>query len=240
MSKELPYFKFHSEQWLTGNITLESMEIQGVFINVCAMYWAKECRIEIAKLKQRYGEAINTLLKAGLIKEKDGHTEIAFLDEQYSELDSQHKINSRNGRKGAMKRWRGDSEAISHPIALRKDKIIEDNSIKDKEIEILHYPEIFNSIAEYFGFKESRYYNQHILINKFIFDLQSAAQIDEFKENFKYYKLFKEKSKQAKHSFYTFIAGAWSAENWKDKYKDITKGTEVSEFKISSDWGKNK
>ena len=39
MSKELPFFKFNSTQWLTGNISYETFHIQGVFIKLCAEYW---------------------------------------------------------------------------------------------------------------------------------------------------------------------------------------------------------
>ena len=82
MSKELPYFKFFPNEWMSGDITLQSLDNQGIFIHVCCIYWSKECRVAMAGLKQRYGEAIARLCESGLIKEKEGFAVINFLDER--------------------------------------------------------------------------------------------------------------------------------------------------------------
>lgn len=118
MNRDLPFFKFFPDRWLTGDITLEEMELQGVFINVCATYWANECKMEMDKLNKRYGEAIARLLKSGLIKDKNGIANISFLDAQFKGLSKTHSINSANGKKGAEKRWGSHSD----PIAFRKEK----------------------------------------------------------------------------------------------------------------------
>lgn len=39
MAKDLPYFKFIVNEWITGDITLEDLNVQGLFINLCAWYW---------------------------------------------------------------------------------------------------------------------------------------------------------------------------------------------------------
>lgn len=129
MSKELPYFKFFPNEWITGDITLQSMEVQGLFINVCCTYWSKECRVAMAGLKQRYGEAITTLLESGLIKEKGSFAVINFLDEQWVELYNRHQKNVENGVKGAEKKWGKNS----HPLAYRRDKIRKEEKIIDKK-----------------------------------------------------------------------------------------------------------
>lgn len=144
MSKELPYFKFHCDQWLGKKITLESYELQGVFINVCAIYWANDCDIKIATLSKRYGEAINILITEGYIKDKNGIAKISFLDSQWQERHKIHKENSNNGKAGAKARWdkhreangEANGEAKENNIAIRKDKIIEDNKRKDNIIDI--------------------------------------------------------------------------------------------------------
>jgi hypothetical protein len=131
MSKELPYFKFFSDQWLGKKITLESYETQGIFINVCAIYWANDCDIKIATLQKRYGEAINLLIADEYIKDKNGIAKISFLDSQWQERHKIHKENSNNGKLGAQVRWANHSganggangEAIKNNIAIRKDKI---------------------------------------------------------------------------------------------------------------------
>jgi hypothetical protein len=134
MSKELPWFKFHCDQWLGKKITLESFEIQGIFINVCAIYWANDCKIKIATLQKRYGEAIQNLVDEGYLKDKNGIAKISFLDSQWQDRYKTHKENSNNGKLGAKARWakhreangEANGEAIKKPIAIRKDKIKED------------------------------------------------------------------------------------------------------------------
>ena len=39
MAKELPYFKFYPGIYITGDVTLCSLEAQGLFINICSFYW---------------------------------------------------------------------------------------------------------------------------------------------------------------------------------------------------------
>lgn len=128
MAKELPWFKFNPSKWFSGDITLESMELQGVFLNVCATYWMKGCAIETAKLKQRYGDAIATLLKKGLIKENEGFAVIEFLDEQRVELQKRHERLSISGKKGAEIRYK-NKPRHSHPIATRREEKRRDNTI---------------------------------------------------------------------------------------------------------------
>ena len=131
MSKELPYFKFFSDQWLGKKITLEPYEVQGVFINVCAIYWANDCNIKIATLQKRYGEAINILIEDGYIKDKNGMAKISFLDSQWQDRHKIHKELSNSGKAGAKARWDkyreansvANGEAIKNDIAIRKDKI---------------------------------------------------------------------------------------------------------------------
>jgi hypothetical protein len=147
MSKELPYFKFHCDQWLGKKITLESFEMQGIFINVCAIYWANDCDIKIATLQKRYGEAINFLISESFIKDVNGIAKISFLDSQWRERYKIHKENSKNGKAGALKRWGSHSEAnsgangeaIKKGIAIRKDKIREDKKREDNKKNMIDF-----------------------------------------------------------------------------------------------------
>lgn len=144
MSKELPYFKFFSDQWLGKKITLESFETQGIFINVCAIYWANDCEINIATLQKRYGQAINYLVEEKYIKDKNGIAKISFLDSQWQERYKINKKLSNSGKAGALKRWGknkvdngvANGVAIENDIAIRKDKKREDN-INEFDNEIL-------------------------------------------------------------------------------------------------------
>ena len=54
MAKNFPYFKFTATEWLTGDIVYESLELQGLFINVCAVYWQRDGKLTIEDLIKRY------------------------------------------------------------------------------------------------------------------------------------------------------------------------------------------
>ena len=54
MAKELPYFRFTVQEWQNGDISLESCELKGLFVDICAYYWIKDCIIDIALLKKRF------------------------------------------------------------------------------------------------------------------------------------------------------------------------------------------
>ena len=160
MSKELPYFKFFSDQWLGKKITLEPYELQGVFINVCAIYWANDCDIKIATLQKRYGEAIDLLISEGYIKSKDGIAKISFLDSQWNERYKIHKELSNSGKAGAKARWDKYREANNNPngvaikndMAIRKDKIRKDNIDYEKFFdENLQLPYIIENDKKVYG-----------------------------------------------------------------------------------------
>lgn len=72
MSKELPFFKFNATEWITGNISYESFELQGAFISVCAEYWNRnnQMTIEEAKLRLRNAEIVDLLIAKGYLKRK--------------------------------------------------------------------------------------------------------------------------------------------------------------------------
>jgi hypothetical protein len=117
MARDLFFFKFNTADWLTGNIVFQSLETQGLFINLVALYWQRDCELNIANAKSRYRgaiESLNILIDDGFIQvDENGEISIEFLDEQYMELENTSKRNSINGKKGAQKRWEKDSGAIA-------------------------------------------------------------------------------------------------------------------------------
>jgi len=121
MAKELPWFKFYPDEWLTGDITLEEESIQGLFITVCAYYWKKDCDITIALLKKRYrhitDDSWSLLFKTNSIKVENETVKINFLDEQWRERQNQHEKKSKAGKAGANKRWQKDGSAKKVPLA---------------------------------------------------------------------------------------------------------------------------
>ena len=90
MAKELPYFRFTLQEWQNGNITNMSDSAQGVFINVCVFYWARDCNITEEELMERFKtktKTIQRLIKNNVIKRQNGIISISFLDQQLLELN---------------------------------------------------------------------------------------------------------------------------------------------------------
>jgi len=107
MAKDLPYFKFFCSEWNDGDITLEDMKVQGVFINVCSYYWSNECELTITKLRKRFKSfknEIDTLFSESLIREDDDFVYVNFLDEQKDEREERSKQSSIAGKASAERR----------------------------------------------------------------------------------------------------------------------------------------
>ena len=108
MAKDLPYFKFFCSEWSDGDITLESYEAQGVFINVCSYYWSNECKVEHKKLLKKFRgseEIISNLINENIFKiDEEQNVLISFLDEQQNERNKKSKIKSRGGKASAEAR----------------------------------------------------------------------------------------------------------------------------------------
>ena len=122
--KELPYFKFHPNQWITGSISFLDQEQQGAFLKVCCYYWSKECKIpynQYIKITNFHKE----LIEFGVIKKKKNSISIDWLDEQYEERKISHKKRVESGQKGGK-------QSSSNAEALRKDKIRKDKIKKEE------------------------------------------------------------------------------------------------------------
>ncbi len=106
MAKEIPYFKFFIGEWANGDITCESYEAQGIFINICSIYWAKLGNLTESHIRKKFksDEAINELIEASIIKIEDGKVIINFLDEQLQEDQLLRRVKSAGGKKSAEKR----------------------------------------------------------------------------------------------------------------------------------------
>lgn len=148
MAKELPYFKFITSEWLDGEITLEELETQGLFINICALYWSKEGRVYLTKLKKRYRnatqESFNSLIEEGFIQVNEDLVSISFLDEQLKERRAKSLTNSKNGKKGGRPRKakENQTETEEKPNALNSlsekkanKSQLEENRIEEKREE---------------------------------------------------------------------------------------------------------
>lgn len=105
MAKDSPYFKFHVNQWITGDITSQTDALQGFFIRFCAYYWSQDCHVTYEKTLKKFKQGpLDKLVEVGIIKRYDGVLAVLFLDEQYEDRVSTSKKNSENGAKGGKSR----------------------------------------------------------------------------------------------------------------------------------------
>jgi hypothetical protein len=170
MAKDLPYFKFIVSEWNDGDITLCSMEAQGLFINLCALYWSQEGQLSITKCKRRYKDC-NTvvwdeLVNEGIIKVFDDRIVIHFLDEQFNE---RVEVSDKN-RKNVLKRWKkeGKNTTVLPNSNDRKELVynIEERREEKKreERELYHSPKVaFEDISTNYKETES---HVNIIANK--------------------------------------------------------------------------
>lgn len=130
MAKNFPYFKFTVTEWMTGDIVYENFDVQGLFINVCALYWQRDGHLSIEDINKRY-KAPDQLkeLTDRFIVVKDGFISIKFLDEQLVAAGHISKTNSDNGKLGGRPKSLTDKE--KKPTALLSES--ESKPIKSKE-----------------------------------------------------------------------------------------------------------
>ncbi len=130
MAKELPYFRFVVQEWQNGDISLESYELKGLFIDICGFYWLKDCSLSLAMLEKRFSNARNLLeqlINTDIIKLKsEGNICIEFLDEQFDLLSEKRQKRQLAGQKGGL------SKSSNAKAMLKQNSSYKDNN-KDKD-----------------------------------------------------------------------------------------------------------
>jgi len=143
MAKNFPYFKFMAAEWMTGDIVFESLSVQGLFINICALYWQRNGSLTIDDINKRFKNPEElTQLTDRFFSLNNGFISVKFLDEQLIEANHISKINSENGAKGgrpkALKTL-DKKPTANRPLTDRKaneskeEKEEEENNNKNKE-----------------------------------------------------------------------------------------------------------
>jgi hypothetical protein len=207
MAKNFPYFKFTATEWLTGDIVYESLELQGLFINVCALYWQRDGKLTIEDLIRRYkNESLINQLIDRYIWNEQGNILIKFLDEQLIEANHISKVNSENGKKGAeakrnkanAKRPLNDSKAILSKE--EKEEEINKNKNKNKIKEFVFISEselnklneefathevewMLNKLNDYKASTGKKYKSDYAAINMWVKDAFRKAKVDFIKDN---------------------------------------------------------
>lgn len=130
MAKELPFFRFNTGEWLTGNISYESFDLQGAFVKSCAEYWNRENVLTMQELSLRLNnvDLLKKLIEKGYLKVKSGKISISFLDEERKSILDKHLKLSESGRKGGLssaeaRLKQGSSIKIKSKIKKKKDSV---------------------------------------------------------------------------------------------------------------------
>jgi len=243
MAKELPYFKFYINDWFNGDITLETFDTQGFFINVCSYYWSKDCDLTFVNLLKKFRdneEKVNTLINCGVIKIEKDFVIINFLNEQLQSKEVQTITNRKNGLLGGRPKKeltqnkpnglifanRNESESITETKAndnpnetnIKESKV---NESKVKETDISNILSFFN-----FSIENQNHIKQQRLVLAFLTTLKDESY---FLTQFEAYKKIKEKEPEFKHSINSFIGnqsnkfedGKWQDVNWVEKLATV-------------------
>ena len=144
MAKELPYFQFEPAEYLTKDVSFCSLSAQGLFINICAFYWQRQCDLTKEQFLRRFNylNEFDELIKEGVIDVIDGIIKIKFLDNQFKKATEFSKEQSRKGSLGGRPKKLTESQTKaelnpneSQTKAIREDKIKEDKIKEDNIIE---------------------------------------------------------------------------------------------------------
>lgn len=134
MAKNFPYFKFIVTEWMTGDIVFEDFEVQGLFINICALYWQRDGVLSIDEINKRYKKPARlTDLIDHFIIVNDGLISIDFLDEQLKDANHVSKVNSENGSKGGRKKANGKRTVSESKQIIIKEEL---NNNENKDITV--------------------------------------------------------------------------------------------------------
>ena len=107
MANELPYFRFFVQEFQNSKISIESYQVQGIYLNICSYYWVNDCNLTLSILLKKFKNCksvINLLLKNEIIKHEKRHDkiEIEFLKKQYIILNEKRKVRQAAGLQGSI------------------------------------------------------------------------------------------------------------------------------------------
>jgi len=144
MGKRLPYFQFEPGAYFAKDIQLCSMAAQGLFINICAIYWQRECELTLTQIKKRFNhpELLQELLDEKIINLQDDKVIITFLDNQFEYATETSSGRSEAGKKSAeLKKIRKELlqslEYISLNTSTPLTKLEQEYNITSTNVEFL-------------------------------------------------------------------------------------------------------
>lgn len=122
---ELPYFRFFHNDWMGGLISRQPREVQGFFIDLCAIYWKQQCKGDISRIKAYipdYDQHIQRCLDIGIVEEKSGKLTIKFLKKQRADLIKRSKTNSDNVSKRKDRQGLDGNEVVTKSLRTSYEK----------------------------------------------------------------------------------------------------------------------
>jgi hypothetical protein len=151
-AKKLPYFKFETSEWTDGNITDCSLAAQGLFINICALYWSRKGDLTHKTVKSKFKfrpSLFEELTNCDALMLKSDQIVIKFLEEQFEEREIMSYQNSKN----AQIRWnQTNSDAVASQTQSEEISVashLEENREEEKRIEESRVESSSKSIVTY-------------------------------------------------------------------------------------------
>ena len=85
--KRLPFFKFDTDDWLTGKIQCCTAAEKGTFIDLCSMIWRENGQLKITPTLERQlrvakgtlSDALGTFSELGIMECKDDILSVKFI-----------------------------------------------------------------------------------------------------------------------------------------------------------------
>lgn len=128
MAKEkLAWFKFYPSDWMMGKIKKTPEITQARFINLCCLYWNKECNLSIEDaIIEIDKEHLDILISKKIVKTHNDFIIIEFLDSQCNSISENLEAKRDSGFIGNLKRWNTDiyNKYKSNEITISEAKTI--------------------------------------------------------------------------------------------------------------------
>lgn len=148
MGKNLPFFKFDADAWLTGKVQLLSPIEKGIFIDLIARIWKENGVIRnddflhrlIRVEKATLNEGLQAFFKLGIMEEKEQILSVKFIDEQISErLDyivRQSEIGHRGGRpkKGSKPKQKAERRKKKKEEVVEEERAFGDDGDSNRSV----------------------------------------------------------------------------------------------------------
>lgn len=189
MAKELPYFRFTCQEWQNGDITLESMATQGVFINICCYYWLNNCDVDTKQLIKKFKQnnrIVKELFKLGIVGDSNGKICISFLDLQWSDLLEFRKKKQIAGSKGGKQKSSNATAKLKHNSSYKEKENYKekDNTFAGSKKPARKRDPFWDEIVKVWGW-DPKTKNERSRVGKIASDLKKKTDDPEVLKKFK-------------------------------------------------------